>query len=226
MSVCGDNRHDVMVTEFLKLPNIDVNLHDNNGATALMCACNFGCQPVVAALLSHPAIDVNSRDSLHRTALIYACCHGHLALVNELVMHPNIDVNVKCNEGFTALMCALLGPTCKPFVDAVGRIRTFFNRIGFPSPITSLDSALALIHYPFIDLNAQDDAGNTALHIACSKGYVDVVEILLSMPTIDVMILNGEGKSANECIVNGQSRENKSRIEQLFAECNACPWLK
>ena len=47
---------------------------------------------------------------------------------------------------------------------------------------------------PFLDVNATDEEGLTALHLACDKGFSDTVGFLLSQPGIDVnqKTLDGE----------------------------------
>lgn len=52
------------MVEFLLDAGADVNAHDNDGSTALMCACEHGHNDIVKVLLSHPATDANLTDNV------------------------------------------------------------------------------------------------------------------------------------------------------------------
>jgi len=62
-----------------------------------------------------------------------------------------------------------------------------------------------------LDVNLQDDDGQTALHYACSNGHRDVTEFLLSLDGIDVTLRDSDGITAQETI-----DENSASLHQLF----------
>ena len=53
-----------------------------------------------------------------------------------------------------------------------------------------------LLVVPGIDVNLQNEDGNTALIYAASRGYEDIVARLLAAPGIDVNLQNNDGKTA------------------------------
>lgn len=53
-----------------------------------------------------------------------------------------------------------------------------------------------LSNTPQVDLNARDNHGQTALHIASSMGRLDVVKLLLSKNEVNDGVLDHKGKSA------------------------------
>jgi len=88
----------------LKHPNINVNIQDGKGITALMCASARGHYEIVKMLLEHEA-DVNIQDKQSFAALMCASENGHEKIVKMLLEH-NAKVNVQGNKGQTALMLA------------------------------------------------------------------------------------------------------------------------
>ena len=67
-------------TEAVKLllqnDKTNINLQDNDGYTALMCASLEGKTEVVKLLLQNDKININLQDESGRTALIYALKFG------------------------------------------------------------------------------------------------------------------------------------------------------
>ena len=61
--------------------NIDLNVQDNDGMTAIMEACQNGDIDVVKLLLSHPEIELNKTDKDGNTAFHLALLHGHSDIV-------------------------------------------------------------------------------------------------------------------------------------------------
>ena len=100
----------------LEHPNININIHNNNGRTALMLACGVSntdsSMETVKLLLEDPNIDVNKQDKEGYTALMTICrfCDicSDTGAIELLLKDPNMDVNKQDNKGNTALMIALI----------------------------------------------------------------------------------------------------------------------
>ncbi len=91
--------------------NIDINVQNKYGMTALIYAAYNGHPEIVTQLLKVPTIDVNQQDNCGRTALIYAAYvgyknSGHEEILTQLLEVPTIDVNKKDANGKTALTWA------------------------------------------------------------------------------------------------------------------------
>ncbi|CAG8723488.1 9999_t:CDS:2, partial [Acaulospora morrowiae] len=77
-----------------------------------------------------------------------------------------------------------------------------------------------------IDINHQDQRGNTALHYASQMGRIDVCELLLKQKNINDAVFNGEGKQAIDIAKNQDIadflEENRTEyvkeISQLFQQ--------
>jgi ankyrin repeat protein len=117
-------------TKLLKamlLRDVDPNLNDLDGRTALARAAESGNRKAVARLLQHiPAdqLDINEADNQGKTPLILAVEKGH-PFIAQLLLERGADPNLACNEGNTAydyaqkrpfycLTKALLGETPPP----------------------------------------------------------------------------------------------------------------
>ncbi len=154
--------------------DIDVNLPDNEGDTALIHAARGGHDSTVSALLGRQDLDVNFSNKEGSTALILAAKGGHAAaltaVVAALLGRPDLNVNVADKDGNTALMLAARGGH-KPTVEA-------------------------LLGRPDLDVNVADKDGNTALLLAARESHDSTVAALLGRTDLDVNVVNKDGNTA------------------------------
>ena len=74
--------------------DIDVNMGQDEGRTALMLASSAGQLRIMEMLLDHPNIDVNQLTNFDRvTALYIACSNKQSRAVIHLLKEPRTDVN-------------------------------------------------------------------------------------------------------------------------------------
>ena len=164
MSAC--RRGDFLTVQSLLSKDPDINIQDNDGATALMLASASGHHQVVELLLSKDP-DINIQDSDGWTALMAVSRLGHHQVV-ELLLGKDPDVNIQNKGGGTAL------------IDASGN--------GYYKIVE-----LLLSKDP--DLNIQNNDGWTALIAASHFDHPQVVELLLSKDP-DINIQNNERSTA------------------------------
>jgi serine/threonine-protein phosphatase 6 regulatory ankyrin repeat subunit B len=161
------------INEVIRLlnTNVNINIQDEYGLTALMYVsrygiidifkllCNFdrrskftgqsGFQPD-CSLLKKENIDINLQTKYGKTALIIALLYGHIDIVRLLLEREDIDINLQDNNGWTALMSA-----------------TSNNKI-----------VILLLEKENIYINLQDKYGQTALIFASNNGSIDTVNLL------------------------------------------------
>ena len=121
-----------------------------------------------------------------------ACLDGRVTTIDLLLQH-RIDVNNKSWSGQTALMYAILYPSEQK--DAV------LNAL-FSSEDLSLD--------------IRDRSGETALHIACQKGDVTAINLLLQH-CIDVNIKSKSGQTALMCAILYPTSRQDSVLKALLS---------
>lgn len=161
-----------MVRDLLCLPNIDVNLTDQDGWSALMLAARQGNEITVRLLLAHPDIQVNSVDNEGWSALMDAAREGQDGIVKLLLRHPDIQVNQISNKGWSPLLVAALH-------GHEGVVSLFLAR-------------------PEIEVNLVDNKGWSALMLAAQRGHEGVVRLLLAHPSIKVDLVTIYGNTALE----------------------------
>ena len=126
-----------------------VNIVDEYGRTALICAC-LNNKIEVVKLLLNANTDVNIVAEDGRSALMWACAYGRTEIV-KLLLEVNADVNFVDEDGYTALM-----------------ISCYNNNI----------EAVKLLLEANADVNIVNKDGMTALKIAEKYKRTGIIELL------------------------------------------------
>lgn len=92
-----------VVNFLLQRDDINVNLQNGIGYTALMYASHRKYYKIVKMLLNRKDIDVNIRDRDKNTALYIASKHNLVNIVELLLKNENIDINLNNRYGYTPL---------------------------------------------------------------------------------------------------------------------------
>ncbi len=142
------------VRDFLLNENINVNLQDNFGKTALILASNDNNIEIVKLLLEHENINVNLQDYSENTALKLASIYEHIEIVKLLLENENINVNIQDQFGFTALMWA--------------------SSYGY------IEVVKLWLNVETINVNLQNMNGWTALIFASENERIEIVKLLLA----------------------------------------------
>jgi ankyrin repeat protein len=82
----------------------DVNIKDENGSTALVCACYENNEEIVEMLLNAKC-DVNAKSAYGRTALMNAVLYNNEKII-EMLLNAKCDVNARDNFGAVAFTMA------------------------------------------------------------------------------------------------------------------------
>merc|ERR1712096_468259 len=92
--------NEACVREFLKHPQIDVNLTNKDGDNALFMALNF-CAPerIFDMLLKVPTIDVNFQNIHGETILMRATRQDKLSIVKKLLNMDYINISLINKRG-------------------------------------------------------------------------------------------------------------------------------
>jgi ankyrin repeat protein len=149
--ILAAKQSDVVLVRRLIAAGANVNATTDNGGTALMFAAIGGDLETQSVLIEAGA-DVNAIGGFHWTALMVASVKGHTLAVRQLLAR-GADPNLRDVYGWTPLMRAVY--------EARSRV------------------VQALMEHPNVDLNAKNDQGATALHLAAVKGNEDLARVLL-----------------------------------------------
>ncbi|KDO20170.1 TKL protein kinase [Saprolegnia parasitica CBS 223.65] len=144
--------------------NANVNAVTNKKNTPLHYATKSRLDAVVALLIAHGA-DVNGRNNDNESALQVACRIRFVAAVPILLTH-GADVNTKHN-GLSPLWDAIMS-NCS-------------------------DLAAALLTSSEININEQDELGNSLLHLAVMKHNTTIARLLVGAK-VDVDVVDAETK--------------------------------
>lgn len=156
--------------------------HPDYGQTALQAAVSQGKLVCVRLLLETAAPSkmdteiVNEPDQKGVPPLHMACSQKDLPLI-ELLLKHGADVALVDSKGRTVLHCTVLTRSAAQ----QGRLQDILSCL-----------RLIIDHGADDFINAQDDAGNTALHFAVQSGNADVVRVLLESAG-NPLIVNKEG---------------------------------
>ncbi len=176
---------DVAALSRLAAPDRDVDLADRRGRTALMVVASKGDVPLMRRLLQLGA-KVDKRNAGGGTALMFAAQYNQAAAA-RLLMDHGADADIQAAKDWTALMIAslkgsdeVIGVLLKNGADP--NLRDFQ---GF----TPLMRAVAENHEGAVRLllasdqtrvNAADERGISALHLAAAGGRAEIVKMLLA----------------------------------------------
>lgn len=149
--ILAAKQSDVILVRQLIAAGANVNMTTGNGGTALMFAAIRGDIETQAALIDAGA-DVNAVGGFDWTALMVAAVKGHLAAVRQLLA-SGANPNLRDIYGWTPLMRAAYEER-----DAIVEL---------------------LLGEPDVDLDARNDQGATALHLAAVKGNEGLARSLL-----------------------------------------------
>ncbi|XP_036452185.1 KN motif and ankyrin repeat domain-containing protein 4-like [Colossoma macropomum] len=150
---------------------------------------------------------VNMVDDNGNTALHYSVSHSNFSIVKLLLDTEACEVNLRNKIGYTAIMLASLVPVDSPKdmkviqqLMELGDVNACAGQVGQTAlhlavrhgRVSTVQQLLA----QGANINAQDQAGTTALISACDRGHTDIVRILLEHPDCDVSLTDKGGRSA------------------------------
>ena len=170
--ILAAKENDAVLVRRLLAAGADVDATTANGGTALMFAAIGGDLETQGALIDAGA-DVNAIGGFDWTALMVASVKGHVEAVRQL-LRSGANPNLADIYGWTPLM------------RAVYEERTAVVKV--------------LLERPEVDLDAQNDQGATALHLAALKGNESLARALL-LAGANSQVKNRSGRTPAEIAV-------------------------
>ncbi|XP_043921544.1 inversin [Protopterus annectens] len=183
MWAAGKGSDDVIKTMLSLKSDIDINMSDKYGGSALHAAALAGHVSTVKLLLKHGA-QVDGTDVMKHTPLFRACEMGHKEVIQTLI-EGNARVDLVDQDGHSPLHWAALGgnaDVCQILIE--NKINPNVQDYAGRTPLQCAAyggyiSCMAVLMENKADPNVQDKEGRTALHWSCNNGYLDAVKLLL-----------------------------------------------
>ncbi|KAJ8290991.1 hypothetical protein GJAV_G00020020 [Gymnothorax javanicus] len=183
MWAAGKGSDDVIRTMLDLKADIDINMADKYGGTALHAAALSGHVSTVRLLLERGAM-VDALDVMKHTPLFRACEMGHRDVILTLIK-GRARVDLVDLDGHTALHWAALGgnaEVCQILME--NGINPNVQDMAGRTPLQCAAyggyiNCMAILMENQANPNFQDKEGRTALHWSCNNGYLDAVKLLL-----------------------------------------------
>merc|ERR1711963_425056 len=163
---------------------------DSNGCLGLHIAAARDYRELLELLLCQTGVDVNTTSYRDMTPLMWACSQDHENVVRRLCQVRGIDLNIKDDIGRTALHWAV-----------------FQNNSRRVEVLTEVHGVL--------DWNITTNAGHNPLKRAVEFGYADILQTLLSVPHLDVSVIDGRGRIVAQIAVEEERGERQRCVEIL-----------
>lgn len=166
-----------------------VDARDRSGATALLVAAH-GNRINAAKTLIEAGADVNARDNIEDSPYLYAGARGHLEILKMTLAH-GADLKSVNRYGGTALIPASERghvETVRTLIEA-GVAVDHVNRLGWTALLEAIilgdggtrhRKIVQLLVEGKANVNLADRDGVTPLQHARSRGYSDIVRILVA----------------------------------------------
>lgn len=210
--------------------NENINELDANGMAPLHYAAARGHTEIVRLLLTQNNLNINVQTPVTNiTSLHYAAAHGRVEIINILLAMRNIIADAQDQNGETALHYAV----CFDHIEAVKLLigmHNLVNNSGMHAihcaaehgSITTLRYMLE--HCADIDIDLQDNQGNTAVHFCCrylkKDNFASALQVLAEH-NANIGLQNFTGETALHILAgNGNVDGVKLLVEQYNADIN------
>jgi ankyrin repeat protein len=203
-----------LVKERIRDPATNVNVVNSRDCPVIFYAANSGEDNIVKLLLGRKDIDINLTGSKCTNPLHAAALKGHTKIVRIFLNDPRIIINdtvrdyalkglYNKNEINTLIEDKLktIVKTSKISIKTVNTVKSTINNLSINEQLfdainkKNIDKAKELLKNPEVDVNYQDEVGDSALHLATKNELIDIIKILFEHPKINVNIKNKLGYS-------------------------------
>ncbi|XP_042551222.1 inversin isoform X2 [Dipodomys spectabilis] len=196
MWAAGKGSDDVLRTMLSLKSDIDINMADKYGGTALHAAALSGHVSTVKLLLENDA-QVDATDVMKHTPLFRACEMGHKDVIQTLIK-GGARVDLVDQDGHSLLHWAALGgnaDVCQILIE--NKINPNVQDYAGRTPLQCAAyggyiNCMAVLMENNADPNIQDKEGRTALHWSCNNGYLDAIKLLLHYAAFPNQMENNE----------------------------------
>ena len=228
ISIAAREGHVEVVKVLLGCVGIDINKPNSAGCPPLMLAVMFGHFKVTEMLLESNLIaDINVKDeALGRSVLLMAVQMKRPKIVNILLKYKGIDVNQQCTRGYSPLIAGCHSWKLEIFqmldLDQGVVIETERHKLTALQDLHGsthrTDIVKALLANKTININAETQSHDTALHVAAGLGNVEVVRLLLDLYKKDKHVDVKKENLAGETALSLAERRNHVEVVKVITK--------
>ena len=162
--------HPAIVSRLVQVPGLDINYQDEDCSTAAHLVSLDGRTECVRILAETDRVDWNKTDNWGCTPLLWALEKGHSDIVDIIVQQSNIDYNVKTSSGETLAQKAVIKGNVKSVETLAAQEKCQC-------------------------WNVPDRDGDTPVFKALKKDKMDIFQLLLKCPRVDLNMKDKKGDS-------------------------------
>ncbi|XP_075416338.1 inversin isoform X2 [Tenrec ecaudatus] len=196
MWAAGKGSNDVLQAMLSLKSDMDIDMADTYGGTALHAAALSGRVSTVKLLLENNA-QADATDAMKQTPLFRACEMGHKDVIQTLIK-GGARVDLVDQDGHSLLHWAALGgnaDVCQILIE--NKINPNVQDDAGRTPLQCAAhggyiNCMAVLMENNADPNIQDKQGRTALHWSCDNGYLDAIKLLLDFAAFPNQMENSE----------------------------------
>lgn len=206
------------VAELLIRNGADINMKDRSGRTALHGAASFERTDVVETLIAGNA-DVNAKDEYGCSALYFGILSGNKEII-EALFKAGADIHVQTKSGLTLIDVAAISGDLE-------MIKLLMQKGVVPNMQTILHSAVQSKKIEVVqfimsslkpNINAQNDIGNTPLHIySFDKDFVSIAKYLIAEGA-DINLRTKQGYTALDIAYEKRNEELINILTSMNAQ--------
>ncbi|KAK2633162.1 hypothetical protein EUGRSUZ_L00453 [Eucalyptus grandis] len=225
---CVESLAQLLQEDRLILARASVTCFDE---TPLHVACMLGHLPFAKALLAHKRDLAMELDSQGRTPLHLASANGYGEIARELLQSDPLACLVHDEDGRTPLHLATMKGQINIVIELVKvRPEAAEHRLSLGQTTLHLGvrhnrlETLKVLVEMVRDgdlVNAQDDEGNTILHLAVANKQTEIVKYLLQRSEVDVNTVNRNGFSALDIVEHFPNDFKVIELRELLVHARA-----
>ena len=189
-------KNDVSAARYFLSLGADVNW---KGVWAgLHWAARDNFRELLELLLTQTGVDVNITNDCQQTPLMLACSNGHENIVRRLIRMPDIQYHIKDVFGKAALHWAVLEnkPRSVEVLRGVGAS---------------------------VDWNVRSSYGDYPLTLAVHYGYPAILQTILSVPELDLSVMDQDGRDVAQIAVEGNMGD-RQRVVEILSKDRRVNW--
>ncbi|CAL1163026.1 unnamed protein product [Cladocopium goreaui] len=222
-----NEQHALEVSQLLVKLGLKATDVDKHNQTSIFYAARDGNAELCEFLLQHGCM-VNHMDTGLQTAIFYSARNGHMA-ATDVFLKRGANVEIKDKRGFTPIFWAAESgrvDTMKKLIQKGANTKhlstiggdLFTSATGEAMNFSVNELGAVLIETYGLDVNHQDENGQTCLYYAALYGGIVVTQKLILQFKADVLIRDKNGKTALAFLQQKPKIEQNPQILKLLSD--------